>query len=298
MGLVGHRLQSIRRLPMTLILARPRPDVASTRPSTRDLRDLQRRGQESGRMDRLSPISRGRSFLPLRQPAAPTIFKRFWPSTSDPDWSRTPTGRSTPDSFRRIGTASSASPGRLAGSPSSTSTSFCFRRSTRTSRGPGAVPRLPGAVRPFLSLRLFGAPRAAGDADDRSLHAVARQSRPAARRSPTRAGSGGFRTLTLFRYWGWGHQTLNTERQIADPLGPCRPVDVLRINHYWSRSLADLEAKIARTDVLAREMNADDYRWREQSYNAIEDRTIIELAAQTGNSRQGDLVPVQVRSAR
>jgi len=101
-----------------------------------------------------------------------------------------------------------------------------------------------------------------------------------------------------FRYWGWGNQTLNTERQTADPLGPRRPVDVLRINHYWSRSLADLEAKIARTDPLARQMDADNYRWREQGYNAIEDRTIIELAAHTGNSRQDDSLPVQVRSAR
>ena len=83
-----------------------------------------------------------------------------------------------------------------------------------------------------------------------------------------------------FRYWGLGNQSLNTERQIADPLGECRPVDVLRINHYWSRSLADLEAKIARTDPLAREVSADNYRRREQSYNAIEDRTIIELAVQ------------------
>ena len=88
----------------------------------------------------------------------------------------------------------------------------------------------------------------------------------------------------LFRYWGWGHQTPNTERQVADPDGECRPVDVLRINHYWSRSLADLEAKIARTDPLAREVSADHYRRREQSYNTIEDRTIIELV---GRSQSG-----------
>lgn len=84
----------------------------------------------------------------------------------------------------------------------------------------------------------------------------------------------------MFRYWGWGHQTLNTERQIAEPLGQCRPVDVLRINHYWSRSLADLEVKIARTDPLARVVSEDNYRRREQKYNAVEDRTIIELSAQ------------------
>ena len=82
----------------------------------------------------------------------------------------------------------------------------------------------------------------------------------------------------LFRYWGWGHQTPNTERQTAEPLGECRPVDVLRINHYWSRSLADLETKIARTDVLARVVDAEGFRRREQLYNVIEDRTIIELA--------------------
>jgi glycosyltransferase involved in cell wall biosynthesis len=85
----------------------------------------------------------------------------------------------------------------------------------------------------------------------------------------------------LFRYWGWGHQTPNTERQIADAEGECRPVDVLRINHYWSRSRADLEAKIARNDPLARAVSADNYRRREQSYNVIEDRTIIELVAQS-----------------
>jgi hypothetical protein len=85
----------------------------------------------------------------------------------------------------------------------------------------------------------------------------------------------------LFRYWGWGHQTPNTERQIADPLSECPPVDVLRINHYWSRSLADLETKIARTDVLAREVDADGFRRRERRYNVIEDHTIIELAVQS-----------------
>jgi len=82
----------------------------------------------------------------------------------------------------------------------------------------------------------------------------------------------------MFRYWGWGHRTPNTERETAEPLGKSRPVDVLRINHYWSRSLADLEAKIVRTDPLARKISADNYRQREQSYNEIEDRTIIELA--------------------
>ena len=84
----------------------------------------------------------------------------------------------------------------------------------------------------------------------------------------------------LFRYWGWGRQTFNTGRQTAEPSGQCQPIDVLRINHYWSRSLADLEAKIARTDVLGKVVDADGYRKREQSYNAVEDRTIIELATQ------------------
>jgi hypothetical protein len=89
----------------------------------------------------------------------------------------------------------------------------------------------------------------------------------------------------MFRYWGWGHQTLDTDRHTAEPLGKSSsPVDVLRINHYWSRSLADLEAKITRTDPLSREVNADAYRRREQQYNAIEDHTIIVPAAQDQTS--------------
>jgi hypothetical protein len=98
-----------------------------------------------------------------------------------------------------------------------------------------------------------------------------------------------------FRYWGWAHQTLNTERQIAEPLGQCRPVDVLRINHYWSRSLEDLRAKIARGDALGLDVRADHYRRREQRYNEVEDCTIIELEAQSLGAVGPKPVPVRVR---
>lgn len=90
-----------------------------------------------------------------------------------------------------------------------------------------------------------------------------------------------------FRYWGWGHQTLDTECKIAEPSGKSRPVDVLRINHYWSRSLEDLQAKIVRGDVLGLGVTASHYRWREQRYNAVEDGAIIELVAQSAPPLKG-----------
>ena len=127
----------------------------------------------------------------------------------------------------------------------------------------------------------------------------ARQSRRAAETgSPTRVGSGGFRNPHLFRYWGWGHQTPNTERQVADPDGECRPVDVLRINHYWSRSYSPIWRRKLREPILSqREVSADHYRRREQSYNTIEDRTIIELVAATARveSRSNDRNWTQAR---
>jgi hypothetical protein len=59
-----------------------------------------------------------------------------------------------------------------------------------------------------------------------------------------------------------------------------KPVfDVLRINHYWSRSLEDLETKIRRSDASTPQpRNRDAHFTFETSLNAEIDETILPLS--------------------
>jgi hypothetical protein len=54
-------------------------------------------------------------------------------------------------------------------------------------------------------------------------------------------------------------------------------LDVLRINHYWSRSLTDLEEKIWRGDASTAELRQRDWHYAyERTLNAERDETILE----------------------
>ena len=79
-----------------------------------------------------------------------------------------------------------------------------------------------------------------------------------------------------FKYWAG--EALDTDRR---PLlrGKMGPLDRLRVNHYWSRSLADLEHKIRRGDASSPEPRQRDWHFeRERLMNAEEDRDILPVA--------------------
>jgi len=79
-----------------------------------------------------------------------------------------------------------------------------------------------------------------------------------------------------FKYWqGRG---LDTSGQVVDRSS--KPVyDRLRINHYWSRSLADLETKIQRGDASTADARDPDFHLRfERGLNSQSDFTIQAIA--------------------
>lgn len=87
------------------------------------------------------------------------------------------------------------------------------------------------------------------------------------------------RNVHEFHYWEG--VAVNTLRQKLRPLSGRSPAfDVLRINHYWSRSLADLATKVARGDAST--ANPRDRDWHfafEAKLNAVEDRSVVPIAA-------------------
>ena len=75
----------------------------------------------------------------------------------------------------------------------------------------------------------------------------------------------------------WLGQALDTARR---PIGPGRePVlDRLRINHYWSRSIEDLETKIARNDASTAQTRSADWHFAfEKTLNAEFDDAILPI---------------------
>jgi hypothetical protein len=77
----------------------------------------------------------------------------------------------------------------------------------------------------------------------------------------------------------WIGQGLDTSRRIVARGSGAPALDVLRINHYWSRSLQDLETKIARGDASTTQ--ARDREWHfhfERMLNAERDETILPIA--------------------
>lgn len=85
------------------------------------------------------------------------------------------------------------------------------------------------------------------------------------------------RNVHTFKYWSG--EALGTDRRPLRKEAPC--LDVLRLNHYWSRSLSDLETKIGRGDAST--ATRRDHSWHfafEQTLNAEEDRSILPVARQ------------------
>lgn len=78
------------------------------------------------------------------------------------------------------------------------------------------------------------------------------------------------------KYW-WG-DSVDTGGGPVDDAAP-KPMDLLRINHYWSRSIADLETKVARGDAsTATPRDRDWHLSFERRLNEVEDDAILPVA--------------------
>ncbi len=84
----------------------------------------------------------------------------------------------------------------------------------------------------------------------------------------------------------WTGEGLDTHRRrIVRDMAPV--LDVLRINHYWSRSLADLEQKIRRGDASTAEPRQTDWHFAyERTLNAERDETILEAMRRRRERRE------------
>ena len=77
----------------------------------------------------------------------------------------------------------------------------------------------------------------------------------------------------------WIGQGLDTSRRIVARGSGAPALDVLRINHYWSRSLQDLETKIARGDASTTQVRDREWHFHfERMLNAERDETILPIA--------------------
>lgn len=88
------------------------------------------------------------------------------------------------------------------------------------------------------------------------------------------------RSPHLFQTWeGESRDILD---RVVDPDRPW-PEDftTLRLNHYWSRSIADLKVKVARGDASrAKKRDLEGHLWFESKLNAVEDRSILPIVDQ------------------
>jgi hypothetical protein len=75
----------------------------------------------------------------------------------------------------------------------------------------------------------------------------------------------------------WTGEGLDTgRRRIEKDMEPA--LDVLRINHYWSRSLADLDQKIRRGDASTAALRDRDWHFAfEKKMNEVRDETILHI---------------------
>jgi hypothetical protein len=88
----------------------------------------------------------------------------------------------------------------------------------------------------------------------------------------------------------WLGDSLDTSRHHVEK--DRKPVfDVLRINHYWSRSIEDLETKIRRTDASTPQTRDPVWHFNfEKSLNAETDDTILPIARTIRAARESDTV--------
>jgi len=87
------------------------------------------------------------------------------------------------------------------------------------------------------------------------------------------------RSPHAFKYWeGAAVTTDGVELEAGH--ATAMTIDTLRINHYWSRSLADLRTKVDRGDAsTATKRDLAWHHWFESRLNAEADRTIVPIAA-------------------
>ncbi len=91
--------------------------------------------------------------------------------------------------------------------------------------------------------------------------------------NPRRVYKAGVHT---FKFWG-GEARDTAARRIT--AGMPAVVDTLRINHYWSRSLEDLAAKIARGDPSTDALRDAEWHYAfERTLNTERDETIVPIA--------------------
>lgn len=85
----------------------------------------------------------------------------------------------------------------------------------------------------------------------------------------------------------WLGDSLDTSRRHVE--GDRSPIfDVLRINHYWSRSLEDLETKIRRTDASTPQPRDPTWHFNfERALNVETDETIVPLSRAIRAAREG-----------
>lgn len=85
----------------------------------------------------------------------------------------------------------------------------------------------------------------------------------------------------------WGHSVDTLRRRVEDGTPPV--FDLLRMNHYWSRSLEDLDQKIRRGDAsTSAERNRAWHLALEAQFNDEIDTTIVPLAAAIRAGRSPD----------
>lgn len=92
------------------------------------------------------------------------------------------------------------------------------------------------------------------------------------------------RNVHTFKYWA-GEALDTARRRLGDAAPPA--LDLLRLNHYWSRSLDDLETKVQRGD--ASRPDKRDLQWHldfEANLNAEEDTTIVPIARAVAERRE------------
>ena len=85
------------------------------------------------------------------------------------------------------------------------------------------------------------------------------------------------RNVHLFKYWAG--EALDPDRRRPGGAGALPGLDRLRLNHYWSRSMEDLQTKVGRGDASTTEQRRLDWHLAfEAQLNAEEDRSIIPIA--------------------
>src|SRR5262249_17830032 len=103
------------------------------------------------------------------------------------------------------------------------------------------------------------------------------------------------RNAHLFKYWAG--EALDPDRRRPGGAGALPSLDRLRLNHYWSRAMEDLETKVRRGDASTPEPRRMERHlaW-EAKLNAEADRSIIPIARliREGAIREASACPAAI----